>query len=205
MYYIYMITNKINQKIYIGQTSQAPEQRWKEHQIDARKESLKNRPLYRAINKYGIENFIFEVIEATRNPVEREVYWISQYNTFQGEGYNATRGGEGRSNIVWTDKEIEVLTSLRKENKSIIEIKEILPEKGELAISNKLKELGFDVSRNYKTKKRVAQIDPKTNKIIKVYESMQATQEDGFAKSHVSSVANGKRLTHKGFKWEFLD
>lgn len=55
---IYKITNKINGKIYIGQSINI-ERRWKEHIFDNRKNSL----IHLAIIKYGKENFSFEVIE----------------------------------------------------------------------------------------------------------------------------------------------
>ena len=55
MAYIYKITNRINQKVYIGQTSFSVEKRWKEHVQDINKHL--DRPLYRALSKYGIENF----------------------------------------------------------------------------------------------------------------------------------------------------
>ena len=56
---IYKITNKINQKCYIGQSIHI-EKRWKEHvNLAQTGETL----LYKAFRKYGIENFIFEIIE----------------------------------------------------------------------------------------------------------------------------------------------
>ena len=62
--YIYKITNLINNKIYIGQTINI-EERWRHHrEIPYRKNSKeKNRQLYRAIKKYGLDNFKFEVID----------------------------------------------------------------------------------------------------------------------------------------------
>ena len=55
--YIYKITNKINKKIYIGQTTRSIEERWKGHC----KPSMTARSLIsRAIQKYGKENFIIE-------------------------------------------------------------------------------------------------------------------------------------------------
>lgn len=72
MAYIYKITNSINGKIYIGKTYKTIEQRFKEHFKDSKR--YKNRPLYRAINKYGIESFKIEVIEKTNTPEEREKY-----------------------------------------------------------------------------------------------------------------------------------
>lgn len=49
--------------------------------------------LYRAFDKYGIDNFSFEIIEIVENYNEREKYWIQYYNSFQ-DGYNMTEGGE---------------------------------------------------------------------------------------------------------------
>ena len=51
MAYIYKITNKINGKIYVGETCNV-NKRWKEHLHAAKKNICKNRPLYKAINKY---------------------------------------------------------------------------------------------------------------------------------------------------------
>jgi group I intron endonuclease len=55
---IYKITNKINGKVYIGQSINI-ERRWKEHISDKRKNSL----IHLAIEKYGEKNFNFEIIE----------------------------------------------------------------------------------------------------------------------------------------------
>ena len=62
MPYIYKITNNINGKIYIGMTYRTVQERWKEHQNDCNRRQAENRPLYRAMNKYGIENFSIEVL-----------------------------------------------------------------------------------------------------------------------------------------------
>lgn len=96
---IYKITNLINGKCYIGQTIKPAEQRWKEHKYRAF-ENIKgeeNKPLYLAMQKYGIENFSFEVIQDNITTFEQldkaEIYWINYYNSFI-KGYNATFGGQ---------------------------------------------------------------------------------------------------------------
>lgn len=74
MAYIYKITNIINGKVYIGQTSFSIEKRFKEHLQDSNKAHTEKRPLYDAIRKYGKDKFIIELIEETDNPNEREIY-----------------------------------------------------------------------------------------------------------------------------------
>ena len=61
---IYVITNLINQKQYVGKTSYSIEKRWKEHCYDSKKNDVnKHRPLYNAMQKYGIENFSISLLE----------------------------------------------------------------------------------------------------------------------------------------------
>lgn len=92
---IYLIENQINHKQYIGKTYDTLETRWKEHCKDARKERCEKRPLYNAFNKYGVENFTISLVEETDNLEEREIFWIAYYDTY-ANGYNATRGGDGK-------------------------------------------------------------------------------------------------------------
>ena len=92
---IYSLTNKINNKKYIGKTTDI-ERRIKEHQKHSRNKV--NRVIYDAINKYGFQNFIIDIVENVNDDLsdEREMYWISYYNTTDREyGYNMTDGGVG--------------------------------------------------------------------------------------------------------------
>lgn len=63
MAYIYKIYNDINNKIYVGKTLSSIEKRFQVHIQDSKKEYCKNRPLYKAFNKYGIEHFHIELLE----------------------------------------------------------------------------------------------------------------------------------------------
>jgi len=103
--YIYSITNNINQKKYIGKTSQTnPYTRWKQHlQLARNKDNLQENnsahsmPIVRAIHKYGESNFKFRVLEECDDDKvnEREEHYIRKYNTADGSGYNCTYGGDG--------------------------------------------------------------------------------------------------------------
>ena len=71
MAFIYKITNKVNGKIYIGKTEKSIELRFKEHCREFTKARSKDRPLYRAFNKYGVENFSIELVEITELPEKK--------------------------------------------------------------------------------------------------------------------------------------
>lgn len=102
---VYKITNKINGKSYIGKTYGSVDQRFKEHVKDSKSERCKNRPLYRAFNKYGIENFEVETLgefgEGILEDIEIEL--IQEHDTYKN-GYNATLGGDGRRWLGLVDK-----------------------------------------------------------------------------------------------------
>ena len=91
---IYKITNKINNKCYIGQSVNI-NKRWNAHIHQFNNIDVYNYPLYRAFRKYGIENFSFEIIETcSRDKLnEREKYWIQYYDSCYN-GYNQSLGGD---------------------------------------------------------------------------------------------------------------
>lgn len=98
MNYIYCITNTINNKRYVGKTTQSIQTRFNQHCCDSQREYKGKIPLYIAMNKYGIENFIIEELEQVEDETqlnERECYWIQELETYGIHGYNATKGGDG--------------------------------------------------------------------------------------------------------------
>src|SRR5271157_1134009 len=90
---VYLITNRINGKRYIGQTSYSLEKRWFLHKNRKGCTALSN-----AIDKYGADNFNMEVLFSvpTREMAgDLEIEYIKRYNTKAPNGYNLTDGGEG--------------------------------------------------------------------------------------------------------------
>lgn len=95
---IYKIVNILNNKIYIGKSSDI-EKRWKEHIRHSKSEhSRRKSPIHKAINKYGKENFRFEIIKEClfEEMDDLEIYYIKEYNSTNRKiGYNVTNGGDG--------------------------------------------------------------------------------------------------------------
>ena len=124
MGYIYKITNTLNDKVYIGQTIKTVQKRFTQHKNNSNKEYFSQIVLYKAFNKYGIENFICEEIEKVPNDKldEREKYWIEYYDSYFN-GYNSTLGGRTTQLYNWdTDDIIEkymILKSARAVAKEI--------------------------------------------------------------------------------------
>ena len=106
---IYKITNLINGKSYIGQSTNI-QKRFSAHKSVAfnPNDSNYNYPLYRAIRKYGIENFSFEVIEEcdVSELNNKEIYYISKYNTYGKLGYNQDKGGNYASHYLKLSDEL---------------------------------------------------------------------------------------------------
>ena len=94
MGFIYKITNKINGKVYIGQTITPIKNRMYKHYSQAR--NGKNiTGIDAAIKKYGEENFeVEQILECPNEDLDlQEKFYISKYNSFEN-GYNLTIGGQ---------------------------------------------------------------------------------------------------------------
>ncbi len=93
---IYKATNKINGKIYIGQTVQPLHKRWKDH---CRGDKQPEGYLHRAIVKYGAESFTIEQIDSAETLEElniKEETYIKALNCLSPNGYNLLPGGGNR-------------------------------------------------------------------------------------------------------------
>jgi group I intron endonuclease len=96
---IYVATNKINQKKYVGKTERSLEERKEQHRIVS---NGKNpvQIISRAIKKYGFDNFEWEVVFQNEGVTGKllgriEKEFIKVLNTKAPHGYNMTSGGDG--------------------------------------------------------------------------------------------------------------
>lgn len=210
---IYKITNKVNNKIYIGQTKYTSEWRWKTHLRDAFDEKGHNYNviLHRAIRKYGIENFIVEDIEkcSINQLSEREMYWIKYYDSFNKEkGYNMTLGGEGSKKYYHDD-----VLKLWDEGYAIAEIARLLPYKISAETVRRICiETGIPIEEMHRRKYNI--ITKNNSKIIYQYD-----RQGNFIKSYpscktagrilhihsanIAQSANGSVKSAGGFLWSY--
>ena len=96
---IYKITSPTN-KIYIGQSKNIE----KRISYYSGLQCAEQKKIYASLFKYGWHNHTFEILETCSysDINEREIYWISFYNSFSENNLNILHGGKGSSGRVWT-------------------------------------------------------------------------------------------------------
>ena len=201
MPYIYKITNKINDKVYIGKTLDTIEHRWREHKNDYQKRRNEKRPLYSAMRKYGIDNFFIEKIEeCTIDEINnREIYWIKHYNSFKN-GYNATKGGDGKHYL-----DYDLIYNTYVKVKSIKETAKLchcdIDSVRRIILQYGITEEDIKENQRKKKYKPVAKIDPKTNQVLEIFASISEVEEKcPQTKGCIGSTCKGKQKTSGGFK-----
>ena len=210
MGYIYKITNTVNNKIYIGQTRYTIQKRWAEH-CDA--SSRLNYPLYKAMRKYGQDNFIVEEVEEILDDLlnEREVYWINFYHSYAplGYGYNVTLGGEG--NRLYEQKQIYemwdnglCITEISEQTGADRHVvTDIL--KGYKNYSIKESEKRGHEFLWSKRGRQVNQYDLKGNYIATFNSLMDAQRKTGIAQKNIFWVVSHKSYSAGGYQWKYID
>ena len=162
------------------------------------------RPLYTAINKYGIENFSVETLEECSAEIvsEREKYWIAVFDSYHN-GYNATLGGDGKQ---YADYDLIYSLYLNGcDYKGITK----LTGYDTRTISSALNEYGIlQEERKQRAiarlKKRVARLDKTTKEILEILPSAQEADRRYNTGKHVAEVCNGKRKSAGGYCWKYI-
>lgn len=197
---IYIIHNKCNNKKYVGKAKYGAEHRWKEH---IGYDLQNNQYIHRAMRKYGVENFYYEVLETNIEESllnEREKYWIALLQTQSPNGYNMTAGGDGGPGRRPLSSEEKLFNQKLKEEQGII----IGPEKNfeQYKQSEKYQE---DLK---KKRKKVQMLDKDTLEILQEFDSIKQAveflQEKPSARVGISNCAHGHIHTSYGYKWKFV-
>lgn len=230
---IYKFTNKVNGKVYIGET----------HNFKVRMQKYKcshnkNKIIHlitRAMLKYGIDGFHYQILEkfpeGTPKSVllDREEFWIRIYNaTNKKIGYNISKRGRERKGFVMSEearKKISLAGIGRKHRPESCEKMGISrsgenhwthnlgdrkhPLLGTKYTEERISELkialtGVPKKGNYK---KINQIDPISGEIINTFDSVGHAAEvlNGNKKKYhgISHVLAGDDKTAYGFKWEY--
>lgn len=184
---IYKITNKINGKSYIGKTKFKALVRWKDHVTGYHPNSA----IHKAIVKYGVTNFSFEVLEINVDEDslnEWEMYYIKLYNSKSPNGYNLTDGGDGGLGMVITDDWRRKQSECRKG----IPWSENRKKAGQKKLKN-----------NTNACKSVCMI--KDGVILKIFESASVASEcTGIYRTNISRACKNPTLKAGGFYWKYV-
>ena len=118
---IYKIINLINRKIYVGSAVDI-KSRWRKHKSDLLLNKHHSIKLQNSYNKYGVDNFVYEIIEECEKErmIEREQYYIDLYDSFN-KGYNCRPKAENNFGIKWSQ---ETKIKLSKSNTGLKRSKE---------------------------------------------------------------------------------
>lgn len=106
---VYLITNKLNGKRYVGITTQKLQNRINQHIVQKETKRQKKSAISEAIAKHGFENFLVEQIDAAetiQELYEKEKQWIEKLGTF-GVEYNLTKGGDGSHGRILSEESKE--------------------------------------------------------------------------------------------------
>lgn len=225
MGYIYKITNKINNKSYIGLTTKTPEERWKQHIRTAYSPNSKdyNELFKKAIRKYGPENFEISVLDNSDDLEElkqKEVYWIKQLNTYafapNGYGYNSTIGGDAPTKPTVSVSRINILTGEVVETFSSIKEAEQVYKRGIHEIVHnqiagqkpkgftwvKTEDItNFDITDCYNRYGVFCQLDTQGNLIELWLNTTDAAESVKCSRGNISSCLSGNRKVASGYQW----
>lgn len=199
---IYKISNDVNDKVYIGQTTYSLAERWKGHKQEYRKRT--QRKLYIAMNEIGIEHFRIEIIEKCNEQEldEREKYWIEYYNS-QKEGYNMTIGGNGGSIYDIDDEEVNKLWN---EGATIGEIAKRYQCSCE-AISNRLKSNPSYCGKESNLRSVSKPVYGYDLKGLLLYSFHSANEAERFFNDkegdNIAACCRGVQKTAYGFYWSY--
>ena len=219
MYKIYMHKNKINGKVYIGQTCTSLEERFGKNGIRYKGSTY----FYNAIQKYGWDNFEHIILEDNINDPytanDKEIYYIRLYNSTDNHyGYNIQNGGNEQTKLSipvyqysLDGKYLSCYNSMseasRKNNISNGKISDCCNNKRKSAGGYQWSLNKYDNLGNYScdsSSKPIYQYSLSGCYIKKYEHLIDAVKEMNLNHGgHISSCCNGNRDTAYGFMWSY--
>lgn len=230
--YIYRITNKINNKCYIGQTRHSIKRRFGDHVRGCKNNSL----IHQAIKKYKKENFEVEQLIECNNLEEldeKEKYFIQVFNSVAPNGYNLEYGGNSQKELseitkqkIRNTRKRRVVISQHIETGEIVEYSSVLEAEkitkvsqtyirrcclGKMYCSKKLRwkykeDSNFPKCLTPKQKmSRPIKYKCLSTGEIKEFESVRSVAQFGFVRNIVQLVLNGKRKKYNNKLWAYKE
>lgn len=204
-FFVYKHTNLVNFKVYIGITKQDPRQRWRKG------EGYKGSYFYKAIQKYGWDNFEHEILFEGLTKEEaclKEIELIKMYNsTNRKQGYNITKGGEINffehkkgKDAYWFNKHHseETKKKISKNN-----ARWLLGKKRDRKLVEKIRLSIINSPNREHLKKKVLCIE---NNIV--YDSIQQASKILFGNNNcrhgIKEACEGKYKQCKGYHFEYI-
>lgn len=213
MGYIYLRTNLINGKHYVGQTKdiKVRNRQWKNLKKEYGGHAIEN-----ARKKYGTDGFSFEVLKECPNEDMNywEMYYVKMYNSKKPYGYNATDGGD--STYERTDETKKKMSDAHRGKKRPAEVGAKLsaamrgkPKSPEHIAKLSAAKRGKKRTEETKLKisaahsKAVQALDKVTGEVVMEFASTKEAGRYGFNQGHVAACCRGEEKTHKGFIWRW--
>jgi len=204
---IYQIHNLVNDMIYIGRTKNIIQRRRK-HFSMLKSGNHWNKHLQAAFNKYGEENFSFEILEECSESelADREQYYIELYlyNCLWHMTYNKSKYSTGA--FCLTSKQVSAIKSNIRGRKFSKEHREKLSV-GKRGEKNPFYGTGPTIATNaakLRHRKRVKQVDLCTNEVINIFKSERsACDAVGVSYGTIGKCCRGIQKTSVGYNWEY--
>lgn len=198
---VYKIVNLLNGKKYIGSAASKGgiRKRWNEHISGLNNNKHHNKHLQSSWNKYGKDNFIFEILEVIEDIdsiLEREQYYIDTVNP----EYNKCRIAGNTIGIKLSDEHKRLISEFAKTRtgeKNPFYGKKHSEGTKKLMLKNK-------EGKPFKKKKPIKQLSLE-GQLIKIWDgAYDAANSLELNQSGINLVLNGKRQKHGGYKWCYL-
>ena len=201
---IYKIINKINGKVYIGQTVRTFEERMGEHK---RKHG---KGVDQAIDKYGENNFTYEIIDYADSLEalnELEIYYIQYFDCLVPNGYNLCLGGGNTKGYHHTEESKELMSKKHKGthigvNNNFYGKTHSNEQKAKWSKERKGRDMSKAIEASAKVnRKKVINLDT-----LQVFDSCkEAAEYLGIAPTHISKCCRGKQKKCKGYRFMYYE
>lgn len=210
--YIYLITNTVNNKIYVGQ------HQYNKKHLDKSYHGSGS-ILKKAQDKYGLDKFktiILDWAESIDDLNTKEEHWISYFDSFNSRyGYNMTAGGGGTKGFIASEDTKRKLSELRIGSNNSFFGKHHT-EESKQKIRNNLPNLSGENNPNFgkmwnneqrsnnNTARAVVQLTL-DGKFVREYSYMGKASSYGFKPNPIGLCCRGSKPSYKGFRWMFKE